>query len=311
MQPLRLSHSSLDLLHTCERKYELEKLLAGAKVKEESEHLSFGHAYGAGVATYLVTQDQDMAIFECWKNYGPEIDTDKKSCALAVQALINSFIQLDTILQDYAVAYFNNKPAVELSFRLDISEEYYFVGHIDVVLQNKFTGKYFVVDAKSTGLNLLDISPLYRYSGQTIGYSIALDRIVGEELAEFGVGYVVTQINAQAWTTKTHFLSYEKTIADRLKWFMTLGMDAKKISEMRALKHFPMRADSCVRFNKACRHFGTCHMHSLDTPKEMEEDKIAYDFHYNLDELIEDHLRRVPLLFPQTESVSSVIQEID
>jgi hypothetical protein len=312
MYPLRLSHSSTKVLHECERKFEIEKLLVGGDKKQDNEHFSFGHAYGAGVATYLVTQDQDAAIFECWLRYWPEIETEKKSVHMSVLALINSFVTLDNILQDYEVAFFNGKPAVELSFRLDISKDFYFVGHIDIVLQNRYTKKYFVVDAKSTGLNLLDVSPLYRHSGQTVGYSIALDAIVGEELTEFGVGYVVAQIDAKNLSTKTHFLTYEKNITDRLKWFMTLGMDAERISRMQELKHFPMREDSCVRFNRTCRHFGTCHMHALDQYKELEEDPIEYDFHYQLDDLIENHLRRVPAMSVAQEfDTLSVIKEIE
>lgn len=62
--PVRLSHSTLELLHSCERKYQLEKLLAGSQ-RRDSEHLSFGHGFGAGVASYLIDQDKDKAFVRC------------------------------------------------------------------------------------------------------------------------------------------------------------------------------------------------------------------------------------------------------
>lgn len=292
--PIRLSHSSLETLHTCERKWQLEKRLVDPSVREENEHTVFGRAYGAGVATYLVTQDADMALYQAWLSYWPELESDKKSVVHCMAALMNGFAKLDTLLMEYEVAEFNGKPAVELSFRLDITDEYYFVGHIDVVLRNRFTGLYVVFDAKSTGLSLLDVSPLYKNSGQTLGYSVAIDRIVGERLSSYGVGYIVAQIDARKLTTKTHVLVFDKTLLDRLKWFMTLGLDAKHLKEMEELGHYPMRGDACLTFMRPCRYFGICDLHANDVEKVREEDKIAYDFHYKLDDLIAEHLARIP-----------------
>jgi hypothetical protein len=299
--PIRLSHSSLETLHTCERKWQLEKLLVDPAVREENEHTVFGRAYGTGIATYLVTQDQEQALYQAWLAYWPELESDKKSIVMCMAALMAAFTKLDTLLMEYEVAEFNGKPAVELSFRLDINSNYYFVGHIDVVLRHRFTGVYSVWDAKSTGLQLLDLSPLYQNSGQVLGYSVALDRIVGEALSSYGVGFIVAQINAGKMTTKTHLLPFEKTLLDRLKWFMTLGLDAKKLKEMEELGHYPMRGHSCLTFMRPCRYFGTCNLASLDIPKVREEDLIQYDFHYNLDDLISDHLERVTNM-PQQEA---------
>ena len=190
--PIRLSHSTLQTLHTCDRKFQLDKLLVTEIERDETEHTAFGKAFGAGIATYLVTQDAKRALFEAWLAYVPEIETDKKSIARCIAALEVAFPRLDTILMDYEVVTFENKPAVELSFRLNITKKYYFVGYIDAVLKNRYTGQHVVFECKSTGLQLLDLSPLYQNSGQALGYSIALDRIVGKKLANYGVLYFVT-----------------------------------------------------------------------------------------------------------------------
>ena len=53
----------LELFNTCERKFELEKLLENPLAKGRVRTSLFGKAYGAGIGTYLSTQDKNMAIF--------------------------------------------------------------------------------------------------------------------------------------------------------------------------------------------------------------------------------------------------------
>lgn len=292
--PIRLSHSSLETLTTCERKWQLEKRLVDPSVREETEHTVYGRALGAGIATYMVTQDMQQSIYQLWLTYWPELESEKKSQSMCIAALLSSVQKLDTLLMEYEIAYFNGKPAVELSFRLDIDAEYYFVGHIDLVLKHRATGMYYVFDVKSTGLNLQDLSPLYQNSGQVLGYSVALDRIVGHKLSSYGVGFISSQVDARKLTARTHIFQWEKSLLDRLKWFMSLGLDVKRLQMMEEIGHYPMRGSSCLMYNRPCRYFGTCQLSSLDIPREYVEDKIQYDFRYNLEELIEDHLARIP-----------------
>jgi len=290
--PLRLSHSTLETLHTCERKLQLDKLLVTEIEREETEHTAFGKAFGAGVATYLVTQDANRAMFELWLAYMPEIETDKKSMARCVAALEVAIPRLDTILMDYEIVSFQGKPAVELSFRIDITDAYYFVGYIDAVLRNRYTGKHVVFEVKTTGLQLLDLSPLYQNSGQALGYSIALDRIVGRKLSSYGVLYFVAQL-PRDFVPKIQIFEWDKTLSDRLNWFISLGLDVKHLTEMAELGVYPKRGSSCLQFNKPCKYFGVCALHSMDVPKEIEEDVIDYQFVYNLDDLVQDHLERI------------------
>lgn len=291
-QPVRLSYSSLETLASCERKFQLDKLLVSEMQTEESEHFSFGKGFGVGVATYLVTQDQDRALYEAWLAYWPEIETEKKNVAICMASLMASFSKLDDLLGEYEVVSFNGKPAVELSFRLDINPAYYFVGHIDVVLRNRYSGVHVVLDAKSTGSQLLDLSPMYKHSGQAIGYSIALDRIVGKKLSSYAVMYFVAQIGKN-FNINIHPLLFEKTLMDRLQWFITLGLDVKRLEQMEEMGIYPKRGGSCLSFNRPCKYFGTCHLHSFDKKKTFEKDEIDYDFVYLLDDLVEDHISRI------------------
>lgn len=302
---IRLSHSTLDLLHTCERKFQIERLLAGGGEREESEHLSFGHCFGEGIAEYLVSQDKEAALYKAWLAYWPQVETDKKNQAEAINALNAAFGFLDNILQEYEVVSFEGKPAVELSFRLDIDETYYFVGYVDVVLRNRWTGKYCIFEVKTTGLAIYDLAPLYVNSGQALGYSVALDKIVGEEVASYDVIYFVAQLGKD-YSPKIHIIPFSKTLLDRLNWFLTLGLDVKHLREMAELNVYPKRGSNCLQYNKPCRQYGTCGLHAFDTPAPIVEDTVEYQFVYTMDELIADHLRR--LSQPQPEQ--AVIEEL-
>ena len=290
---IRLSHTALDSFLSCERKFQLDRLLIGAEKREETEHTVFGKSFGEGVASYLLTASQDAALFAAYKAYWPVLETEKKSELLAIQLLSASFPHLDNLMMEWEVATFQDKPAVELSFRLDIDERFYYVGYVDIVLRNKFSGKYAIMENKTTGLGLHDLSALYQNSGQALGYSIVLDQIVGSEQSDYEVLYFVGQLGKNPWEPKIHTLPYPKTINDRLNWFISVGIDVERMQRMLSLNVFPLRGKSCLNFMRPCPHLGTCQLHSLDEYKEDIPDTIQYQFTYNLDDVIEDHLRRL------------------
>lgn len=294
MKKIRLSHSALELLVSCERKFQLERLLVGAPDREDSAHTVFGTAFGAGVASYMEHQDQDIALYELWKSYFPIIEEGVKTEEQCIGLFLSIVPTLDNLLMDWEVMTFENKPAVELSFCLDIDDKFYFVGYIDIVLRNRFTGKAAIMEVKTTSLGITDLDPLYKNSGQALGYSIVLDRIMGEAKSEYEVIYVVGQINSKTpFSFKPHVIPYAKTIHDRLDWFITLGMDVNRLHAMLDMNVFPRRGASCLKFMRACPHLGICNLHGLDEYKELEEDLNEYQFHYELDTLIKDHLERV------------------
>lgn len=291
--PIRLSHSTIEVFNTCERKFQLEKLLITDSAREDTPDTVLGTAYGAGVADYLVHQDQTQALYKAWLAYWPELESDKKSVPHAIAALEKSFPVLDKLLMDYEVAKLKDgKPAIELSFRIDINPTYYYVGYVDVVLRNRWDNTYVALDAKSTGLALLDLSPVYQNSAQVLGYSIVLDSIVGEELADYGCGYFVAQLKKD-FEIVIHPLVFRKTLLDRLNWFITLGGDIKRFELAEELSFYPRRGSSCLKYNRPCKFFGTCTLSSQDIPRVREEDTIAYDFVFDLDNLIDNHLRRI------------------
>lgn len=292
---LRLSHSTLDILHTCERKFELDRLIEGEKIIEESVYFSRGHSYGTGIQWYLATQNIELAIFKAWLAYWPELEQKPKVFqARTLQDLLNIQRELDEFLEEWEVATFNGKPAIELSFRLDINENFYYVGYIDVVVKKRNEELYGVVEVKRTSTNLTDVRPLYKFSGQGLGYSIVLDKIANKQQSNYSLIYAVGQDIKNSLQSKFHLIDFKKTLQDRLHWFISLGLDVKHITEMLELGIFPRRYTSCVRFNKVCTHFSTCNLTAGEKYKEdnPEDEEKEYQFTYDLQELINDHIER-------------------
>lgn len=294
----RLSHSTLELLHKCERLYQLRRLLQTTEDtgESQSEHLQFGKAFGAGVQSYLVHQDSEQALYAAWLEYFPQIETDKKNQPRLHALLAKTFIQLDSLLMEYEVESLQD---IERGFIIDIEEPYYYVGFIDAVLRNRFTNRYYVLECKTTGLLLENLAPLYANSGQALGYSIVLDRITGQTLDDFGVIYLVGQMAKTPMDDKIKVLQFEKTLRDRLNWFLSLGLDVEHLQRMAELNVYPQRGDACLRFNKPCSEFGTCSLTTLDFPYvESEKEKLEREAKetklpvYSLDELIAMHLSR-------------------
>lgn len=294
MGQLRLSHSSLGILHDCERKFQLEKRLAGPISEQPNPVFSRGHSYGAGTQYYLLTGDMDYAIYKAWEAYWPEVeDAPKISQARTINNLLRSKEKMDWIREHYEVAMFDGKPAIELGFRLNVNEHYYFVGFIDAVLRHKKTGIYGPVDMKTTHSQLHDLRPMFKNSGQVLGYSIVVDQIAGEEQSQYDCLYLVCQEPKTGYDPEVHWFDFRKSLVDRLSWFMTLGMDIEKLAWMEKAGFYPMRGDSCLAFNRPCKYFGTCGMTSFDKPKEEEPDTNEYQFVFDLQTVIANHLERV------------------
>lgn len=298
---IRLSHSALDTLLTCERKFQLDRLLEGEQYSEHSPATVFGKAFGEGVASYLLYQDIDKALFTAYLAYHPVLEDSKRSEMVLINLLICTFPKLDDLLLDWEVAFFQGKPAVELSFRLNnlascSDHDIYFVGYIDLVLKNRWNGRYAILENKTTSLGTTNVEVLYKNSGQALGYSIVLDQIAGEEKAEYDVIYLVGQINTRTqssvYSPTVHILTFPKTLQDRFNWFISLGMDVHRLERMLELGVFPTRGKSCLQYMKPCPHFGVCTLQSMDRYKTPEEDTVEYQFTYDLNELIESHLQR-------------------
>jgi len=312
--PFELSHSIFNQnFPECERRFELDRLLVNpsALPREEAPYHIRGTAYGAGVQAYLLTGDINFAMMVCWLSYNPQSeDLDKVPTISQARTINNLFLskdRLDRIRERYKVATFNGKPAIELLFKIHIGRWYY-IGHIDIVLYDMKLKMYVVLEVKTTAFKIFDLRPLFQNSPQGIGYSIVLDGIVGKNENRYGVLYLVCRDkNNSDFIPDVEAFHFNKTILDRLKWFYTLSSDVQRLDDMYNHGVFPMRGHSCVHFGKTCPHFGFCTTTAGDIKKKAIPDKRKYDFEFELDSLIEDHISRVSKM--QNESSNGFIKE--
>jgi hypothetical protein len=305
--PYRLSESTLGILYACDRKFQLERLLEEAYplVEEESAALIRGKAFGVGVQTYILTGNMDLAIYKAWLEYFPEVESTYITMTRTLNNLWCAQENLDKIRREYEVAVFEGKPAVEMSFRLDIDGKWFYVGYIDLVLRHIQTGIYVVLEVKTTAYKLVDLKPVYKNSGQALGYSIVLDKVAGEAQSKYGVLYLVCRDKSSVsdWVPDVYLFPFTKTLVDRYNWFISLGLDVEHLNRMEELDVFPMRGHSCVRFNRTCQHFGTCSIKSADVKRVPVEDDTEYQFRYRLNDIIQDHLERLERLKDEVAEV--------
>lgn len=294
---IRLSHSTREsLLQRCTRLFGIEKIYKGERTREDNQWFSRGHGFGKGVQIYLLTGDMDLAVYHCWLDYWPIIEDDiKVNQHRTIHALMCAQPHLDKMRAEWEIMTYNGRPAIELGVKVIIDETYYYVGFLDAALRNKTTGKYATFEVKYTGSKMPDVSPMYKYSGQGIGYSIVLEEISKGQNDEYDTIYFVCQdYNEKPKEIKFYVIPFEKNAEDRLKWFISLGLDVEQIKRMREIGVFPQIGSGCVHFGRVCKHFGTCNMHGFDEERDDEPDphEGEYQFIVNLNDLIARNLRR-------------------
>lgn len=295
---IRLSHSTREsLLQRCYRLFGIERIYKGEKVREENEFFSRGHAFGKGVQIYLLTGDMDLAVYHCWLDYWPVIESDiKVTQQRTIHALQCAQGELDKLRAEWEIMTYQGRPAIELGVKVVIDETYYYVGFLDAALKHKVSGRVATLEVKYTGSKMNDVAPMYKYSGQGIGYSIILDSMTsGAADEDYDTIYFVCQdYNEKPKEIKFHTIPFERKADDRLKWFISLGLDVEQIKRMRELKLFPQQGSGCVHFGRVCKHFGTCNMVGFDEERDDEPDPHEKDYQFvvNLDELIKQNLER-------------------
>src|SRR5690348_11348679 len=97
---IRLSTSSLELFHTCERKWQIVELLKGNSGENDSSIFTFGRSWGEGIMEYLCTGDLDAAVYHAWRNYVPHLEDETRVEELCYQGLRFAKDKLDEIRMD-------------------------------------------------------------------------------------------------------------------------------------------------------------------------------------------------------------------
>lgn len=297
-----LSHSSLCLLHSCPRKYQLTKLWP-EYTREETVDTSYGKMFGEGLQQIIAGADVETAMLLAISQWNLDIWEVKKEKSFwhCFQAIEN-FVSLlpESVLANYEVVIWKGKPACELSFRIALPNGFYYRGYIDVLLKHKFDDSLLVVDAKTSGANYASPAK-YQNSAQAIGYSIVVD-VIAPGTSSFNVMYYeyLTRLNKYVEHT------FLKDYLERANWIRDIMLDIEVMKIYDNYESWPMHGESCGGYgNFSCNFLDNCTMQTaslvgsklIETDAaELDKDKDGnfkkYDIEVTLDELIAAQLGR-------------------
>lgn len=297
-----ISYSILSGLHSCPRRFILEKLAANSLPAEDGEEdghtnidFVFGHSVGAGVQAFLAFNSVESALYAAYLSWRGKWDLGRED----YNKRKNKTIERACIAVE-AFAYFSSSalgewelfrtsedtPAIELSFALDFGKSVYF-GHIDLILRNRRTGRIAIGEIKTSGYSNPD-EALYRNSGQALGYSLVLDKIVGEE-ADYDVHYFVYSATKEEW----NYLPFTKSVSQKLEWVQDRLIDVGHMQQYYALQHFPKNGANCMQFNRRCAFFGQCELvdkRKIEELPLLERGAYPVDYSFNVEELVSRQL---------------------
>lgn len=271
-----LSHSSIETLHSCPRKFEIYRMNYAPKEKGTID-AAFGHAVGVGVQELLISKsanetsqtettntsllsEYQNAIWKMFLSWEVDIDETKPkskksfhSACLAVEKYQQQLLPLLT--SEWELAHFEGKPAVELGFIIKLPNDYYYRGYVDAVLVNKKEKRFRVLELKTTGLNVVDVAQ-YKNSFQGVGYGVILDKLAAsmDYAADYYVDYLVYKTVSQEFLT----FPFLKTNYQRAKWLSQLLVETETIDLYLQKELFPTHGESCYNFYRQCQYFGMC-----------------------------------------------------
>lgn len=294
----QLSYSSLLTLHSCPRKFQLNRLRSTHRAEEDQRStitFAYGHVVGEAIQLALTGLSTDEIIWKMFLGWHTDllaVDTKgNKSFWEAVTALHRfQALREQGFLNEYELVYYQDRPACELSFCIQLPDGFRLRGFVDAVLRHRISGKILVLECKTTGSSTLNPAT-YKNSAQAIGYSIVLDHLF-PELSAYEVLYLI-------YTTKDREynpIPFTKTYLQRALWIRELLLDVETIKMYEDAGVYPMHGESCYSFFRECEFFQTCTL-STDyltkpcTPEE--EDRTEYQVTISLSDLLDTQLEKL------------------
>lgn len=292
-----LSHSSVNLLHSCPRRYEIQKL--SGQREEGDRHTFFGTSCGAGIEKMLEGASKRDAYWTAFTHWNTDLLTedgakDGKTFWDVLVALDRFVPVLTNNLQHYRIVSFNGKPATELGFQLELINGFIYRGFIDAVLLDTRTNELVVFELKTTKNKRVDEAQ-YKNSGQALGYSLILDAIADSLGMEISSSYRVLYVIYKTLAKEFELMPFTKNHIHRAVWLKQLILEVQTVELYDKYEMFPMHGESCYAFFKQCPFFGTCELSNaslIGVPKEKDEDTSVYQFKYTIDQLIESQLAK-------------------
>jgi len=249
------TYSTQELFHACPRKFAIKKLqaYAGAEERANSPTFAFGHAVGAGVATYDATQDLRASIWEAFRAWDLDLlETERKPGKRLGKSFWEAVWALYVYEQFYKEIGLDQYESIkiEATVAIDFEDGHFYSGHIDEILQHRQTGQYLVKENKTTGFTNIDPA-LYANSDQALSYAVVVDMLGGNR---YDVLYTVYSPTAQEWTQ----FNFVKQGHKKAEWIQDQLLLHQQIESYQEIKFFPKRGRSCFNFMRRCEYFEDC-----------------------------------------------------
>lgn len=295
-----LSYSKTQTLHSCPRKF---KLMESHPLESifESQHLAFGSAFGAGLQELFATRDVQRACFEAFLNWNHSSlyvdETRNKSFAECIWGIMVAHQVLAPYFDEWEVFQFPQpdgtfKPAIELLFYIKLDDKNSYQGHIDLILQNRFTKALAVWEFKTSGMT--QVESMWGNSDQTNGYNVVLQHLVKKHdlIASGEVFYLIHEVgkllNEEANRGFVIF-PYQKGISSIQEFLLNVMTDMETMELYEQNEHWPKRGNSCYEYARTCRYYGACDRPQLLDVGESQFADLTLedvDIYIDIDELL-------------------------
>jgi hypothetical protein len=296
-----LSYSSLLTLHSCPRKFQLYRLNAipdeddPAVATNQNVTFAFGHVVGQGIQDVMAELPESTIYLNAFLGWHADLldvnEKQQKSFYLALAA-IQKFISMreNGYLKDYELLQHNSKPAVELSFNINLPDGFNMRGSVDAVLVHKETGEVMVLECKTSSSANLNAAT-FKNSAQGIGYSVVLD-VICPNISSYKVLYLVYLTKSGEYEQ----LPFTKSYLQRATWIQELLLDVETIKLYETSGVYPMRGESCYDFYRECEYIQTCTLSTKYLTKPADPEKVydtkSYDITLTLMDLITGQLKK-------------------
>ena len=285
--PIYLSNSSrtTNASNPCLRRFQLYKInrVPAMTARTQTIHTTLGSSVGDAVVK-LAQNPDDLrrayhTIFHTWAH--PEILLNFKLGGKFIGSALKAvkyFQDRMFILRDqgYSLATINNRPAVEVSFRIKFGDYGYYIGFIDAIFQNEKTGKFVVIENKTTLKSVHE--SLFINSDQDVAYlavSKLFDNFEGETM------YPVLEISAN--TLSWSVFNFKRTALDFDKFMLSTLLEFKHIKMMQEYDYFPKNGSACNSWGRLCPLYGKCDNHFKIYPRSKREKAMTYDFEIEIE----------------------------
>jgi len=308
---LTISNSSLNMFNDCARKLEFRKFYSCARW-EDSHAASVGRALHEAMQEFISSRDLNSAIFKLYMNYpyqyntNPMDDRSIESCVGWLQKFAKNSKLEDLELVNFQTADGVQMPAHEVKFHLNLPSlpigknpitgapiPVIYVGFIDGVYRNVFSGKLTIVDYKTTTRNVNDWMLVYKFDQQCIPYAFVLGKLFQREFTTLDIAYLIVKLNLLEPSTIPLHLT--KTQNDILDWVRGLWLQVQEIRTYATSNWWPRKNGNCMAFNRPCRYFDLCHERNPETiarlisldenecssDREVERPWVTLDLHIN------------------------------